>query len=320
MKIEKILLTKPGRKIVSSLVAFPFLRKLGMGSIDRVINQRLSEDREEWVPPLKVIEDQRHILHNMVKVVDRWSSDKHVTKSSLNNFLNSFGPIFSKSNDSVREEFAGKYGFSPPGFLTISPTKVCNLQCKGCYASSGADTNISLDFDVVNRIIEEKEKLWGATFTVISGGEPFMYKSQGKGILDLAQLHPSNFFLVYTNGTLIDKKIAHRIAELGNITPAISVEGFEKETDERRGNGVHKRILQAFENLREAGVLFGLSVTATRNNAETILSPEFIDYYLDQNGAYYMWIFQYMPIGRKYTLDLMVTPKQRKWMFEQEQH
>ena len=94
MKIEKILLSKPGRKIVSSIVAFPFLRKLGMDSLDRIINQRLSEDREEWVPPLKVIEDQRHILHNMVKVVDRWASDKHVTKSSLDNFLNSFGPIF----------------------------------------------------------------------------------------------------------------------------------------------------------------------------------------------------------------------------------
>jgi len=29
------------------------------------------------------------------------------------------------------------------------------------------------------------------------------------------------------------------------------------------------------------------------------------------------WIFQYMPIGRAYTLNLMPTPEQRKWMFGQ---
>ena len=38
---------------------------------------------------------------------------------------------------------------------------------------------------------------------------------------------------MYTNGTLIDEKMAQRMAEVGNITPAISVEGFEKKTDER---------------------------------------------------------------------------------------
>jgi len=66
--------------------------------------------------------------------------------------------------------------------------------------------NISLDFDIVDRIIQEENKLWGAHFTVISGGERFLYNSHGKGILDLAEQHPDNFFLVYTNGTLIDKR------------------------------------------------------------------------------------------------------------------
>ena len=110
------------------------------------------------------------------------------------------------------------------------------------------------------------------------------------------------------------------MAEVGNITPAISVEGFEKETDDRRGKGVHKKILMAFENLRNQGVPFGISITAMKNNAEFVISDEFMDFYFEQQGAIYGWIFQYMPIGRSYTLDLMVTPEQRKWMFEQEQH
>jgi len=61
---------------------------------------------------------------------------------------------------------------------------------------------------------------------------------------------------MYTNGTLIDKKMAKRMADLGNVVPQVSVEGFEKETDARRGKGVFKKILRAFENMREAGVPF----------------------------------------------------------------
>ncbi|MDZ7836559.1 MAG: radical SAM protein [Actinomycetota bacterium] len=50
------------------------------------------------------------------------------------------------------------------------------------------------------------------------------------------RIHDS-FFQIYTNGQLIDKKVAAKLAELGNALPCISVEGFEKETDERRGKG-----------------------------------------------------------------------------------
>ena len=150
---------------------------------------------------------------------------------------------------------------------------------------------------------------------MISGGEPFLWKDEGKDLLDMAARHDSNFFMVYTNGTLITKAVAERLAKLGNVSPAISVEGFEAETDRRRGKGVHRRILQAMENLREVGVPFGISVTATRHNVDLIMSDEFADFYFDRQGVAYGWIFQYMPIGRKHTLDLMVSPEQRLEMW-----
>ena len=319
MKLENVLSSRLGVKIVPSLITNPHIRKLGIDFLDRRIGQRLLQNKEEWVP-LKMISDQRQMLHNMAMIGDRWISDKRVSKSTVEHLLKSFGSLLNNRNSSVAQSFESNYGFPPPGLLTISPTKRCNLKCTGCYASSSANTGISLDFNIVNRIIQEEKDLWGAHFTVVSGGEPFMYKSHGKDILDLAQLHPDTFFLVYTNGTLINKETAQRIAELGNITPAISVEGFEKETDERRGKGVHKRILQAFKNLQEAGVLYGISVTATKNNAELILSNEFINYYIKQKGAYYIWIFQYMPIGRSCSLELMVSPEQRMEMLKKTRH
>ena len=52
---------------------------------------------------------------------------------------------------------------------------------------------------------------------------------------DAAAKHPDVFFLMYTNGTLINETVANRLAALGNVTPAISVEGWQERTDERRG-------------------------------------------------------------------------------------
>jgi MoaA/NifB/PqqE/SkfB family radical SAM enzyme len=210
----------------------------------------------------------------------------------------------------AQEAFKEKYGDYPPSFLTISPTRACNLNCTGCYA--GTENNPrSLDFATFDRILKEMEELWGACFVVISGGEPFLYKSDGKDLLDVAERHPDMYFLIYTNGTLIDEEVAGRMGELGNMTPAILVEGKVATTEERRGKGVFGKVMNAFENLREAGVPFGISMTATRFNCDELLSDEVVEFYFEEQGATYGWIFQYMPIGRGYDLSLMITPEQR---------
>jgi MoaA/NifB/PqqE/SkfB family radical SAM enzyme len=122
--------------------------------------------------------------------------------------------------------------------------------------------------------------------------------------------------MAYTNGTLINHEVAKRLADIGNLTPCISVEGFEEKTDQRRGRGIFKRIMKSFEYLREEGVAFGISVEATKNNWDEVTSREFLHFYFDEQGAFYGWLFQYMPIGRSYTLKEMVTPEQRLEMFK----
>ena len=208
------------------------------------------------------------------------------------------------------EAFKERYGDSPPGFLVISPSRTCNLHCKGCYDGTEEAPSI-LPFSTFDRILNEASDLWGMSFVVISGGEPFMYKSDGKDLLDMVEAHPEMYFLVYTNGTQINRETAERMGELGNITPAISVEGKVKTTEERRGEGIFGKVMNAFENLRAAGVPFGLSMTATRHNCDELLSDDVLDFYFDEQGATYGWIFQYMPIGTNYDLSLMVTPQQR---------
>ncbi|MCI2082795.1 MAG: radical SAM protein [Bacteroidales bacterium] len=222
-----------------------------------------------------------------------------------------------KANDS----YIDKHGYNAPSFLVISPSQACNLHCSGCYACSDPHTSPHLSFDVTDRIVREFRDITGGTFVVVSGGEPLMYKDGDKGLLDLFAKYPDMYFMFYTNSTLIDKKTAARLAELGNASPAISVEGYEAETDARRGKGTYAKILQAFANLREVGVPFGVSVTSTSKNAELLLEDKFYDFYFEQQGISYMWQFQFMPIGRgKDVFDLMVQPKDRVRLYREWEH
>jgi len=65
------------------------------------------------------------------------------------------------------------------------------------------------------------------------------------------------------------------------------------------------------DNLRERGVLFGFSATATRGNNDLVVSDEFVDFYADK-GCVVGWYFNLMPIGDEAgALDRMPTPEQR---------
>lgn len=226
------------------------------------------------------------------------------TKLAENLFVNS---LFISSKK--RDRYLEKWGYKPPMLLVISPTMRCNLLCKGCYAGEYTKEQ-DLDFKIVDRIINEAKQL-GIYFFTISGGEPYVWLD----LLRLFEKHNDCYFQTYTNGTLITKEIAGKLAKLGNVAPAISVEGFEEETDLRRGKGTFKRVMEAMDNLKEAGVMFGFSATPTRYNSDILASDKFIDFYINK-GCYFGWYFQYIPIGLKPDASMMATPEQRKSLYE----
>lgn len=251
--------------------------------------------------------------------VDKGYIKKHVMKKIMDTLV-SVAMIDNPEYLKIKKTYLKKYGVGQPSFFVLSPTKWCNLKCSGCYASSSSAEGNTLEWDLVNKIMKDAHDNLGMRFFVISGGEPMAYKSKGKTILDLFRKYSDSYFMMYTNGTMITQKVAEEMAKLGNITPAISVEGYEKETDARRGKGVFKKILAAFEHLKKAGVPFGVSVTATKKNVEVFMKDKFYDYYFLECGATYMWMFQCMPIGRAYELDLMMTPEQRFKLFKVWRH
>jgi len=98
--------------------------------------------------------------------------------------------------------------------------------------------------------------------------------------------------------------------------PAISLEGFEKETDSRRGEGTFKAIERAMDLLQERKLIFGNSCCYTRTNTEVVGSEAYFDYMIDK-GSMFAWFFTYIPVGVNAVPELMATPDQRKYMYHQ---
>jgi MoaA/NifB/PqqE/SkfB family radical SAM enzyme len=208
-----------------------------------------------------------------------------------------------------REKIATELGVSIPSLILVDPTAACNLRCKGCWAGEYSKAD-QLEPELFSRIIEEAKQL-GIYWIVLSGGEPFSYPH----LLDVVEAHPDSVFMAYTNGTLIDERVADRLADLANFSPAFSLEGWREKTDDRRGAGTFDKVIRAMDLLRERGVFIGASVTSMRHNIQELFSDEFIDF-LVAKGVTYIWSFHYIPIGRHPDVDLMLTPEQRLWMVD----
>jgi MoaA/NifB/PqqE/SkfB family radical SAM enzyme len=316
--IVKEILGKNVNKSLEKILSNNFLRRNILKKADKTLKKSILANTKY---PNLVQEDKYYMASSMMQAVNKaYENAKKapkVRKAIVKTFTTN---IYLKNKEDSIQNFQERFGRIPPSFLTISPGKYCNLACTGCYANSSSATSETLKWDVLDRIITEKTDLWASYFTVISGGEPLLYQNMGKSIFDLARKHPENYFLMFTNGTLINEKIAKEMADIGNITPALSVEGFKSETDSRRGTGIHNKITEAMGYLRDAGVPFGISITATCKNGDLIVSDSLMDYYIKECGAIYAWIFQLMPIGRADSLDMMVEPEQRVRMFKQMQH
>jgi MoaA/NifB/PqqE/SkfB family radical SAM enzyme len=221
--------------------------------------------------------------------------DKWISNLAINHLLN---------GTNKRKEWADANGFYPPSTVVISPTMKCDLNCYGCYAGDyGKSLELSLD-ELDSVLMQMKEM--GIYFAVISGGEPFYMQ----GIFDIFKKHSDMAFLVFTHGGLIDEKMVERLTEVGNVMPSFSLEGYEQETDERRGAGHFKKVMRAMDLLREGGLSFCGSFTHSSRNSDIITDGEYIDMLLSK-GVFALWLFSYVPVGRKPETGLMPTPEQR---------
>ncbi len=291
-------------KMITEIMSL--LQKFSTKNVIRMISigEKLTNDPEykHNARRMRELFEQGHPAAILIKDVLNRLSPKCRDRLIKNLFINAFLIGIDK-----RKKFLENEGFQVPQFIVISPTMRCNLKCPGCYAGEYKHDE-GLSIELIDKILTEAKEL-GMYFNTMSGGEVFTRKD----IYDIWEKHNDVYFQVYTNGTMITEKVADRLAELGNVAPMISLEGFEKETDERRGKGTFAKVMKAMDYLKERGTVFGASVTETRENIELIASYEFVDMILEK-GVMVIWYFQYIPIGRCPSMDIMPTPEQRDWL------
>lgn len=198
-----------------------------------------------------------------------------------------------------------------PWAILVDPTTSCNLHCTGCWAAD-YEKGTYLSYEILDALVEEGKNL-GTFMYLFSGGEPLMRKSD---IIALCEAHPDCCFLAFTNGTLIDEAFASAMLRVKNLSVAISIEGDEAATDERRGKGTYAKAIKAMSILKRYKLLYGISCCYTSQNVQTIGSEAFIDSMLEL-GAKFAWFFTYIPIGRDAVPSLMVSAGQRAFMYQQ---
>jgi 12,18-didecarboxysiroheme deacetylase len=145
----------------------------------------------------------------------------------------------------------------------------CNLKCIHCYAQSK-------DIEYKNELTTQQGKeliddlaQFGAPVILFSGGEPIMRKD----LPELAQYARQKGMraVISTNGTLIDRKMAKVLKDIGLSYVGVSLDGMRETNDKFRGvKGAFDAALNGMRNCLAEGVKVGLRFTINKKNVKDI--------------------------------------------------
>lgn len=198
-----------------------------------------------------------------------------------------------------------RQGIHVPPIMIFSITNRCNLRCKGCYAQAlRPSSQTEMSEDKIRSIFAEAKEL-GISFAVLAGGEPLVRPE----ILDITRGFPEIISLLFTNGLLIDEELLMRFREQRHVVPVISLEGYEEDTDGRRGQGVYEHLQRIITKLNNNGIFFSVSLTVTRSNLATVTDEQFIQHLIGL-GCKLFFFVEYTPI-REGTDGWVITDEQR---------
>ena len=291
-------------------VAYSYLDKNPEENLPKLLDMMEKIAGSEFGPQLEAFRyaatNQDSNWFKLIKSV--WTDiDDDVRHTLFNNFFLNASLIGWEKQEKYRKQ----YGCSIPWAILMDPTSACNLKCIGCWAAEYGN-KLNMSYEQLDDIVRQGKEM-GTYMYIFSGGEPLVRK---KDIIRLCEKHDDCQFLAFTNATLIDEAFADEMLRVKNFIPAISVEGFKEATDARRGAGTFDAVMKAMSILKQKKLPFGVSCCYTSQNYTVIGSEEYFDAMIEW-GAKFAWFFTYMPVGKDAVPELMVTPEQRKFMYDQ---
>jgi len=215
-----------------------------------------------------------------------------------------------QSRSARRRDRQRERGVQVPPLVIASITRRCNLHCRGCYARARhGSRRPELTDEKWADLFAQAQEL-GVSVIMLAGGEPLMRP----GILDVTRKFPGIIFPLFTNGLLLDDAVVARFRGQPQVIPVVSIEGWEPETDKRRGGGVFESVAAAAEKLRAAGLFFGVSLTVTRRNFDVITAEGLVQALIGNGCSLFIFV-EYTP-AEPGTEDLTLLPAQRHRLVE----
>lgn len=149
-----------------------------------------------------------------------------------------------------------------PVNLQIELTKKCNLKCQFCY---NEDNTIFIKTDSVIKAIDEATEL-GSFMLSLTGGEPLLHPDFYK-IAEHSKRR-GYFLIIQTNGVMINKNVAKKIAKLNPVGVDISLHGANENTHDfiTGAKGSFKKTIKAIKNLRKLNCPVRIKVPVTKYN------------------------------------------------------
>jgi radical SAM protein with 4Fe4S-binding SPASM domain len=204
--------------------------------------------------------------HRLLFGLGRSCSQQEVAMISVTKLLGGasyFGDRLRYDQHSAAQTSGARPGSGP--VVVWNATRTCNLECVHCYADAEIRRFAGeLTTEEAQRMIEDLASI-NTPALLISGGEPLVRAD----ILDLAEYATALGVRVTfsTNGTLIDKKKAERLAKIGVTYVGISIDGGEARHDTFRGKaGAFRDAIRGIRNCRAAGIRVGVRFTVTQEN------------------------------------------------------
>jgi radical SAM protein with 4Fe4S-binding SPASM domain len=182
-----------------------------------------------------------------------------------------------------------------PRLVFWETTAACNLECAHCRRLEVGHEMSTRDLttDEGKRLIDQLA-VCGRPLLILSGGEPLIRPD----IFDLAAYAAEKGLpcALATNGTLIDRATAGKIAAAGVRRVSVSLDGADAETHDRfrRIAGSFERALAGIAHVRAAGVPVQINMTLARHNARQL---EALFALAEQVGAVALHVFVLVPVG-----------------------
>jgi MoaA/NifB/PqqE/SkfB family radical SAM enzyme len=185
-----------------------------------------------------------------------------------------------------------------PRAITLNYNNVCNFNCEFCFSAekNNAHLHDCLSFEEIRHLADQADEL-GIWEIVLTGGELLVAPDKLFKLIDAFK--PERFqMIIISNGYLMTKEMARKLASKGIDCVGISLSGMDEAKHNKERGGVkdaHKKALEALDNVHAAGMAAWPNLIFGHHNSTDPDLYACLDY--AKSKGYTTYFMMAMPFG-----------------------